>query len=342
MSRLLACITFSAATACAAAAGDTWYGLVPGAPGSFAVSLVTLSDSAQVLSTLGSVHLGASERAWPDGFRCLRGFCLFPTTTYAPPSPIPLYSTVYNVSSADAALFGKVRCGTGFCRDMHVDYASGAAFVLSIEEQATTVVRVAGGKLTPVADITAAVGNGDIDVGQTTHCSEVGPGGHFYVGVDNFGEAADFILSIDLATRKVDKTTTLAAGLEVPAALWAKCDGSGLIGGVSFVAPAGKAGANGTATFVTIDASGSFARGDAVGVPGDAVPSGMLTGSFDAALFIAAFYPKLAAWNATATKGWLWAVSPYGGSDDEVSRVDTFLIGAAFDAAAAAGALRGV
>ena len=324
---------------CASAAGDTWYGLVPGAPGSFAVSLVTLSDSAQVLSAIGSVQLGANERAWPDGFRCIRGFCLFPTTTFAPPSPLPLFSTVYNVSSADAAVFSRARCGTGFCRDMHVDYASGAAYLLSVEEQATTVVRVAGGKLTPVADITAAVGNGDIDVGQTTHCSEVGPAGHFYVGVDFFGEAADYVLSVDLATRKVDKTTTLAAGLQVPSALWAKCDGSGQIGGVAFAA-AGAGGGNGTATFVTIDAAGNFERGDAVGVPGGAVPSGMLAGSFDAAHFVAAFFSEAAVWNASAAKGWLWAISPYGGSDDAVSRVDTFLIGAAFDAAGAAATAR--
>jgi enterochelin esterase family protein len=40
----------------------------------------------KVLSTIGSVQLGADERAWPDGFRCIRGFCLFPTTTFAPPA----------------------------------------------------------------------------------------------------------------------------------------------------------------------------------------------------------------------------------------------------------------
>jgi hypothetical protein len=83
--RLLASLIV-AARCSSAAAGDTWFGLVPGAPGSFAVSLVTLSDSAQVLSTIGSVQLGADERAWPDGFRCIRGFCLFPTTTFAPRS----------------------------------------------------------------------------------------------------------------------------------------------------------------------------------------------------------------------------------------------------------------
>ena len=327
-------LLFMSFTAVSAAAADTWYGLVPGAPGSFAVSLVTLSDAARVQQTLGSVQLGADERAWPDGFRCLRGFCLFATTTFRPPSPLPLFSTVYNVSSADASVFGRTRCGTGFCRDMHVDYSTGAAYVLSVEEQSTTVVRVAGGKLTAVADVTAAVGNGDIDVGQTTHCSEVGPGGHFYVGVDYFGEASDYIISVDLASRKVDNVTTLAKGLQVPDALWAKCDGSGLIGGVSF-APAAKAGDNGTATFVTIDESGNFERGDTVGVPGKAEPSGMLTGSFDAAHFVAAFYKKDAAWNASTAKGWLWAVSPFGGSDDFVSGIDTYLIGAAFDAAAA-------
>lgn len=336
--RLLSFAVLAAASAAAsrsAAPGDTWFGLVPGAPGSSSVSLVTLSDSARVLSTLGSVQLGADERAWPDGFRCLRGFCLFATTTFLPPSPLPLFSTVYNCSSADARVLGKVRCGTGFCRDMHVDFASGAAYVLSMEQQGTTVVRVSGGELTPVLDITAAVGNGDIDLGQTTHCSEVGPGGHFYVGVEFFGEASDYVISVDLAARKVDNITTLAKGLQVPDALWAKCDGSGLIGGVSF-APAGKAGGNGTATFVTIDERGGFVRGDAVGVPGGALPSGMLAGSFDAAHFVAAFYAKDAAWNSTAAKGWLWAVSPYGGSNDEVSRVDTFLLGAAYDAAATA------
>ena len=322
----------TAAAAAARAPSDVWYGLVPGAPGSSAVSLVTLSDAAKVESTLGAVKLGENERAWPDGFRCLRGFCLFATTSFGN-SPLPLFSTVYNVSAADAIVFSKTPCGTGFCRDMHVDFASGAAYVLSVEEQATSVVRIAGGKLTTVADITVAVGNGDIDLGQTTHCSEVGPAGHFYVGVDYFGEAQDYILSVDLGTRKVDKVTKLAKGLEVPDALWARCDGSGAIGGVSFAPPA-KAGDNGTATFVTIDASGSFVRGDAVGVPGGVAPNGMLTASFDGEHFVAAFYSKDADWNATKAAGWLWAVSPYGGSDDFVSRVDTYLLGAAFDSGA--------
>ena len=317
----------------AARAGPVWYGLVPSKGGARALSLVTLTDDAGIESTLGDVPLGADERAWPDGFRCLRGFCAFPTTTYKPPSPLPLFSTVYNVSAADARVVSKARCGTGFCRDMHLDFRSGDALVLSVEEQSTTVLRFAGGVATAVADVTAAVGNGDIDVGQTTHCSEVGAGGHFYVGVDFFGEGSDYILSVDIAGRKIDNRTVLEKGVEVPDALWAKCDGSGVIGGVSF-AP-GKAGANGTATFVTIDARGRAAKGDAVGVPGDSVPNGMLTAAADSSHYLAAFYPQTTPVNATDAKGWLWAVAPFGGSDDFVSRIDTYLVGAAFDAAAA-------
>ena len=43
--------------------------------------------------------------------------------------------------------------------------------------------------------------------------------------------------------------------------------------------------------------------------------------------FIATLYPP----GAPATKGWLWAVDPYGGgSDDEVSPIAYDLIGAAW------------
>ena len=329
---LLAMTALPAASAARARAGPLWYGLVPSARAPHALSLVTLADDASIESTLGDVALGENERAWPDGFRCLRGFCVFPTTTYKPPSPLPVFSTVYNVSSADARVISRAPCGTGFCRDMHLDFASGDALVLSIEEQSTSVLRFAGARAAVrVADVTAAVGNGDIDLGQTTHCSEAGAGGRFYIGVDFFGEASDNIISVDVAGRKVANTTVLEKGVQVPDALWAKCDGSGLIGGVSF--SPGRAGANSTATFVTIDARGRATRGDAVGVPGDSVPTGMLTAASDSSHYLAAFYPQATPVNATDATGWLWAVAPFGGSDDFVSRVNTYLVGAAYDAA---------
>lgn len=174
MAKLSLAVAAAALAACANA--QTWYGLRPNAANQSVVDLVTLQDNAVVQSVVGSVTLGPTEITWTDGFRCIRGFCLFSTTAYTNnASPLPTMSYVYNVSSADATLISKAKClSQGFCRDMHVDYTTGRAFVTGIAEQATTVTEVTNGQAFTIVDITTAVGNGDIFVGQTTHCSEQG------------------------------------------------------------------------------------------------------------------------------------------------------------------------
>ena len=72
-----------------------------------------------------------------------------------------------------------------------------------------------------------------------------------------------------------------------------------------------------------------------VGVWANHEPSGLLTGTSPASYkdaFIAAFYPAGTMTNATAARGALWAVDPYGGgSDNEVTAFGYMLIGAAWD-----------
>jgi len=218
----------------------------------------------------------------------------------------------------------------GLCEHMHVDHSTGHGYTVSMDKGVTQIIEVVGAdNFIPVTDISSVIGAGTILPGQTTHCSAFKS---MYIGFTSpAGTAA--IVSVNLTSGTVSGVTSLPAGQPLFDSLWATCDGSGVIGGVSF-AP-GKAGANGTATFVTIDARGRAAKGDAVGVPGDSVPNGMLTAASDSSHYLAAFYPQTTPVNATDAKGWLWAVAPFGGSDDFVSRIDTYLIGAAFDAAAA-------
>ena len=167
-----------------AASAQTWYGLLPTATsakaaGANSVTLVTLTDKAKIVNTIGSVQLAPLEKTWPDGFRCIKGFCLFATTAFLPTSPLPTNSWIYNVSAKDASIISRASCD-GFCRDVHVDYRTGRVFITSVAEQSTTVVEVAGNTTTPVVDITAAVGEGALNVGQSTHCSEEGAGGHMF------------------------------------------------------------------------------------------------------------------------------------------------------------------
>lgn len=152
-----------------------------------------------------------------------------------------------------------------------------------------------------------------------------------FVGVDNQGEGPDFVLSIDLAAKAIDNIYNLT--VPIFDALWAKCDGSGVIGGVSFTPGAGNA--NGTATFGSVDLSGKYTAGDTVGVPAGFTPTGLLTGTSDAVHFLSTFFPQYTPTNATGVSGYAWAVEPYGGgSDDFVTEFGYYLIDAAWDTAA--------
>jgi hypothetical protein len=92
------------------------------------------------------------------------------------------------------------------------------------------------------------------------------------------------VLAVDLATGAVDKVTTLSVRLFD--ALWATCDGSGVIGGLTYSAKAG------TAEFGTVDANGAYSKKATVNVAAGFVPSGLLTATSPASYqdaFIAAF-----------------------------------------------------
>lgn len=330
-------LTAAAAGVLAAAGGaraQTWYGLTPTAanPGG-AVDVVVLQDNAKITQTVGTVALAPGERTWPDGFRCIRGFCLFAATTFAGATPVS--TTIYNVSAADASVLTRSAPCPGACRDVHVDYRSGRVFVTSIvpgKSVVVTEVPGGGGPLAPVIDVTSVVGasGASIAPGQSTHCSEDGPGGHMFLGVAPGGGAAAFVLDIDLAAGEIAKTIPL---LSAPlfSSLWARCDGSGTIGGVSF-APGAGAGANGTATFGSVDTNGRYTPGDAVSVPPGYAPTGLLTGTEDAALNLAVFFPPGTPTNATGVPGYTWAVSSTpGGSEDALADAGYYLVGAAVD-----------
>lgn len=151
------------------------------------------------------------------------------------------------------------------------------------------------------------------------------------MGVDNLdvGGGPDFVLDLDLAAGKIANKVSLSVPLFT--AMWAKCDGSGVIGGLNYAAGSG-AGSNGTLTFGSVDANGAYTAGDKVGVPPGYVPNGMLTATEDAGHFLAALYPAGTPTNATTgVSGYLWDVQPYGGSDDYVTPLSYYLIGAAMD-----------
>jgi hypothetical protein len=338
--RLLAAAAAGVLAAAVGARAQTWYGLTPHAasPGG-AVDVVVLTDGGKVTQTVGTVGLAPGEVTWPDGFRCIRGFCLFAATTFAPGGGgAPVATTLYNVSAADATVLSRSAPCPGACRDVHVDYRSGRVFVTSIVPGKSVVVtEVPGGgaPLVPVIDVTTIVraSGGSLYPGMSTHCSEDGPGGHLFLGVTPTGGAAPFVLDIDLAAGEIAKTIPLG-GAPPLAALWARCDGSGGIGGLSFV---GAGGANATASFGTVDTAGGYTPGDTMSVPPGYVPTGLLTGTEDATINLAVLFPPGTPTNATGVAGFTWAVSSTpGGSEDALTPVGYYLIGAAMDTPPAA------
>jgi hypothetical protein len=316
----------------AAAQAPTWYGLRPQENALNSVELLDLTDGAVVRSVLGSVKLGAGEYAWPDAVRCLPGFCLFATSVVASGPGAEDESFIYKISTVNAQVIYKASA-PGICAHMHADFTTGHAYTLCIEDSSTgyraVVTEVTGTQPIAVADITANVAKGKVAPGQTTHCSAFKS---MYVGVDNGGAGKDVVIAVDLTAGKVSKVTTLADPL--PSSLWATCDGSGVIGGLSF-APGATPTMNGTATFGAFDANGNYKVDSTVGVWANHVPSGLLTGTSPASFqdaFIAAFYPEGTLSNASTTKGAIWAVDPYGGgSDDIVTAFSYYLVGAAWD-----------
>ena len=125
----------------------------------------------------------------------------------------------------------------------------------------------------------------------------------------------------------MDKVTTLSVRLFD--ALWATCDGSGVIGGVTFSASAG------AAEFGTVNAAGAYTKKATVSIAAGFVPSGLLTATSPASYqdaFIAAFYPPGSLTNASHAAGLFWEVDPYGGGTaDDTNGIDYMLVAASWD-----------
>ena len=323
--RSIASFALASFAGSAFAQAPTWYALRPSQTASSSLDLIDITDGASVNSVIGTVALGAGELAWPDAVRCLPGFCLLATTAT---SDSGSQSFIYKINTANAATLYRVPV-PGVCAHMHADFSTGHAYTLCIDGASAIVTEVTGSAPIDVVDISADVAGGRVAPGQTTHCSAFQS---MYVGVDNGGNGKDAIITVDLTAGKVSKVTALSADLT--RSLWATCDGSGVVGGLSFV-QGSSPGANGTATFGAFAADGSFKVDSTVGVFPNHVPSGLLTGTSPASYkdaFIAAFYPAGTLTNATAARGALWAVDPYGGgSDDIVTTFPYYLIGAAWD-----------
>lgn len=302
----------------------TWYGITQSGA---SVNLFSFVGGTGATSSIGNVKLGSGESAAVDAFRCLNGFCMFAAVA-------PGGSFIYNVSTVDASVLKKAAC-TGVCAHLHADHSSGFVFTLSQSAGRTVVAEVSNGRSTLVADISSNVAGGSIGPGQTTHCSFTK---HMYVGVDNGGAGKDVILAVDLTSGQVDATTVLK---KVPLfnALWADCDGSGVIGGLTFTPGAGAA-ENGTAVFGSVDVSGAYTpTSDSIAVPPGFAPSGLLTATSPNTVqqdaFVAAFYPPGTAYNNSAASGFVWSVDPYGaGSDDFLTPITYQLLAAAWDYAA--------
>ena len=108
--------------------------------------------------------------------------------------------------------------------------------------------------------------------------------------------------------------------------IWAYCDGSGAMGGVSVDASSVDA----PATFGTINAQGEYAPKAAMKVSAGLVPSGLITATSTANAVLVGFYPPGALTNATAVRGEAWSLDPFSGENGFTSPMDFYLIGAAW------------
>lgn len=326
MSALL--LTFALALLAAPIGGQPaplWLGLVPSGPAT--VSLVELTDGAAILRTIGAIALrSAGEYVWQDALRCLPGYCLFSASENGA-------SRIYKVWSANASLAFAMPAA-GVCAHMHFDVGSRIAYTLCESAGGAWAVRSidsGSGLVRTVGDVTAAVAGGAILPGQTTHCSATH---HLYLGVSHGGGGKDVVLAVDTATGTVDNRTALPVDLF--AALWASCDGSGTIGGLAY-APAADPAANGTLSFSTW-VGGALTRRASASVPAGFAPNGVLTATSDRPaaegnFYAATVYPPGHTTNVTAAEGFLWLFDPLGSDTgvDEVSEFNYNLISASWE-----------
>lgn len=222
--------------------------------------------------TAGLIEIGATEEVHTDAMRCLAGMCNFMTTSYSPSS---LQSFAYRVNTSSGELVSKTPV-KGDCAHLHEDYSTNHLYTLCTDTSSgrnTVIVwEVAGPIPEAVLDITAVVKNGRTRPGQTTHCSAFHS---MYVGVDLGGNGQDLIITVDLPSAKVASTTTLEDPLWKT--LWARCDGSNEIGGISWAPGSSRADA-GIAFFGTLDTTnGKFQNLLNISIPPGLEPSGLLT-----------------------------------------------------------------
>jgi hypothetical protein len=260
---------------------QTWYGLIHTDPSPLLYSLVELTDKAVVSKTVASLRVGVDEDVHTDAMRCLNGLCAFTTTSRQFANPV---SFVYKVSTSNGSVVTKVKLGTGSCPHLHEDYTSGNLYTLCMDSstgvQVAQVYEVSGASPSLVLDVSTYIKGGSVRPGQTTHCSRYNS---MYVGVNNGGQSKDIVFTVDLTQKHVSQTTHLSDDLW--RTLWARCDGSNQIGGVSY--------ANGVAYFgVLNDVNGSFQSLVNVTIPDGLEPSGLLTES-ETEQSIAVFYPTV-------------------------------------------------
>jgi len=281
---------------------------------------VALTENGAVASTVGGINIGAGEVANVDALRCRPPFCLVATTLRDGSA-----SFIYNVSASTAAILYRAPC-PGVCHNLHLDFASGNAFTLSIGASAQTVRRIDDGLDIVVADVTNQIAGGKVYAGQTTHCSAFHS---MYIGV-RAATGSDFFLTVDLRAGRVTQTTTL--NFPLFSGLWATCDGSNVVGGVTLVNPG--PGRN-TVVFGTTNiggAAGTFTQVTSAPVADGLQLTGLLTATSPASasndLFIAALYAPM------ATNGSLFLLDPYDGDKDNAIIPMTYLlISAAWDRA---------
>lgn len=292
-----------------------WLGLTPSTQAG-TVNVVELTDDADIKRTIGTVVLSSPDQyVWQDALRCMPGYCLFSSSSSGT-------STVTKVSSANASVLFTVPI-EGTCAHMHFDVTDRVAYTLCEDGGHWKVwsINATTGLISVVGDFTSSVAGGAILPGQTTHCSATH---HLYVGVSHAGVGKDVVLAVSTATGAVDNITSLTVPLFT--ALWANCDGSGVIGGVSYTAGRSKLD-NGTLAFGTIDVRGDYTQVVTATVPPGYFPNGVLTATSDRGpsgnYYAALAYPADHMTNTSGGEGFFWLLDPLG-SDPGVDEVSSF------------------
>ena len=313
------------AAAQAQAPAPLWLGLTPSTK-SGSVNLIELTDDAVLKRTIGAVALSSPEQyVWQDALRCMPGYCLFTSSSEGA-------TIAYKVASTNASVVFAVPL-PGTCAHMHFDVTSRVAYTLCEESGHWKVwsINATTGSTNVVGDVTASVAGGTILPGQTTHCSATH---HIYVGVSHGGGGKDVVLAVSTTTGAVDNTTDLSVPLF--AALWANCDGTGAIGGISYTPGAGPAD-NGTLAFGIVDVEGAYTPVTSAGLPPGYVPNGVLTATSDRGAsgnyYAALAYPPDHKTNTSGGEGFMWLLDPLGSDPgvDEVSEFSYNLIAASWE-----------